>query len=137
VGACVGLIAVVSWALLSPMPFAAVRDTPLSALSTVSDLLLHCGAYGLLSFVCSLAVADRQNDGARRVLLALLIAHGVVSELLQTLIPYRSCDPFDGLANMIGIAMGTVAVTWAIPFFRYAKIAMIPNHATDPTSVER
>ena len=134
--ACVGLLTVVSWALLSPNPFAAVRYTPLSALRTVSDVLLHCSAYGLLSFVCYLSVANSRNAGAKRILLGLLIAHGISSELLQALVPNRNCDPLDGMANMLGIAIGTIAVTWFQPALRRETIVTYPTQSADSTSVE-
>jgi VanZ family protein len=133
---CIGLLAFVSWALLSPMPFATLRHTPLSVLRTVSDVLLHCGAYGLLSFVCGLAVTDKRNAGARRILLALLIAHGLFSELLQTIVPNRSGDALDGIANMIGIAIGAIAVAWARPMIQYARVVMSSTAASDPMSLE-
>ena len=133
---CVGLLSFVSWALLSPNPFATVRYTPLSALRTVSDVLLHCSAYGLLSSVCFLAMANKRSAGARRILLGLLIAHGVSSELLQALVPNRNCDPLDGMANMLGIAIGAVAVIWFRPALHRAKIVMCPTQTTDPMRVE-
>ncbi|MCP4170604.1 MAG: hypothetical protein GY758_07525 [Fuerstiella sp.] len=133
---CIGLLAIVSWALLSPMPFATLRHTPLSVLRTVSDVLLHCGAYGLLSFVCGLAVTDKRNAGASRILLALLIAHGLFSELLQTIVPNRSGDVLDGIANMIGIAIGAIAVAWARPMIQYARVVMSSTAASDPMSLE-
>jgi VanZ family protein len=133
---CIGLLAFVSWALLSPTPFAAVRHTPLSVLRTVSDVLLHCGAYGLLSFVCGLAVADTQNTRARRILLSLLIAHGLLTELLQTLVPNRMGDPLDGMANMLGIAIGAIAVTWARPMMQHARVVISSTATTDPMSLE-
>ncbi len=136
---CVGLLTIVSWALLSPHPCATVRYTslsPLSTLRTVSDVLLHCGAYGLLSFVCYLSVANKQNAQAKRILLGLLIAHGVSSELLQALVPSRNCDPLDGMANMLGIAIGAIAVTWFRPALRHAMIVIFPAQTVDPTSGE-
>lgn len=133
---CIGLLTFVSWALLSSTPFTTVRHTPLSVLRTVSDVLLHCGAYGLLSFICGLAVADTQYTGARRVLLVLLIAHGLLTELLQTLVPNRMGDPLDGMANMVGIATGTIAVTWARPILQRAGVVLSSTAATDPMSLE-
>ncbi|MCP4173974.1 MAG: hypothetical protein GY758_24750 [Fuerstiella sp.] len=136
---CVGLLSFISWALLTPNPFTTVRYTPLSPLSalrTVSDVLLHCGAYSLLSFVCYFLVSNRQSVGARRIMLGLLLAHGISSELLQELVPNRNCDPLDGMANMLGIAVGTIAATWFHPALRHARIVIHPTQTTDPLSME-
>ncbi|MEO2020024.1 MAG: VanZ family protein [Fuerstiella sp.] len=136
---CVGLLTFVSWALLTPNPFASVRSTPLSPLSalrTVSDVLLHCGAYGLLTFVCYPWVANRQSVAAKRILPGLLMAHGICSELLQALVPNRNSDPLDAMANMLGIVIGTIAATWFYPALRHTKILLYPTQSTDPLSVE-
>ena len=111
---CAGLLALISWGLLSTAPFAAVKRSPLSFMTTISDLIMHCGAYATLSVVClSLSTASRDPKVARTVL-TLLVIHGLGTEVLQTWIPRRTCDPLDALANMAGIAAGALIVSWLL-----------------------
>jgi hypothetical protein len=48
-------------------------------------------------------------------LLGLLALHAPVSELLQhTILPHRTGDPLDALADLVGVALGAAAgVVWA------------------------
>jgi hypothetical protein len=42
-----------------------------------------------------------------RIVLAVLGVHAVASELLQgALLPHRSADPLDALADLVGVALG-------------------------------
>lgn len=120
--ASICLLAFVSWGLLSTAPFAAVKRSPLSFVTTISDLIMHCGAYSTLAVVClSLSMASREPRVARVVLISLVV-HGLGTEVLQNWIPRRTCDPLDALANMAGIAVGALFVSW---FFspRFARSA--------------
>ncbi len=122
--ACVCLLAFVSWGLLSTAPFAAVKRSPLSFMTTVSDLIMHCGAYSTLAVVClSLSMASREPKVARTVL-TLLVIHGLGTEVLQNWIPRRTCDPLDALANMAGIAVGALLVSW----FFAPRLARTASH---------
>ncbi|MCA9085402.1 MAG: VanZ family protein [Planctomycetaceae bacterium] len=109
---CLTLVGLVSWALLCPDPFLAVQRTPFSSLRTVSDILLHLTAYGTLSVICCVPLALTGNLRWRNQVLVLLVAHSMISELLQAFIPRRTCDPLDALANLTGIAVGALVAAW-------------------------
>lgn len=75
----------------------------------MGDKLGHLGLVGALSLLCNFAVRFRQPAWLpRRVtpvsftLLVLLTSE----ELSQAFIPSRTCDPFDWLADLLGIACG-------------------------------
>jgi VanZ family protein len=76
------------------------------AASHISDKLLHFGAYFLLTLV-PLATFRRSN--ALLTLFGLALMGGLL-ELLQQLVPGRSCDLADEAANMAGLVAGTVLV---------------------------
>ena len=109
---CASLLMLVTWALLSPDPFLAVKNTPLNSLRLISDVLLHCGAYGTLSLACCLLLGSNPRPRTRSLLVALLVTHGICSELLQANLPLRTCDPLDALANIVGIASGALLAAW-------------------------
>ena len=118
---CVMLLVVISWALLSSDPFAAVRHTPLSFLRTISDVILHCGVYTVFSSACCSLIGPNSSPRIRKVVLGLLLVHAVGTELLQTEMPNRTCDPLDALANICGIAFGSVLAAWALRQFAPAR----------------
>ncbi|MCA9049419.1 MAG: hypothetical protein KDA89_11870 [Planctomycetaceae bacterium] len=105
---CVLLLTFVTWGLISPDPYLAVRNTPLASLRVVSDIVLHCGAYGLLSLTCCLLTRHQGSGLLRSGTVAFLLVHGFCSELIQSQIATRTCDPLDGLANIVGIATGAL-----------------------------
>ena len=71
------------------------------------DKIVH-----FLSFA-SVAWAGRRAGFAPILLGAALVAHAVESELLQHfLLPSRSGDPFDVLADVCGVAAGLAVAAW-------------------------
>ncbi|MEQ9410044.1 MAG: VanZ family protein [Fuerstiella sp.] len=112
--ACFGALAFVTWGLLTPDPLAVVRRSPLSILTTISDLLMHFGAYGMFSLVCCSLTLSSQDSWVQKSVVALLVVHGLGTELLQTWIPCRTCDPLDAMANMTGITAGAVGAVWLL-----------------------
>lgn len=111
VAGCLGLLLFVSWGLLTSDPLAVVKRSPFSVLTTVSDLLMHCGVYSVFSLACCTAVSRAREPWVLKAVLALLVFHGLATEVLQTWVPCRTCDPLDALANMTGIASGAVLAT--------------------------
>lgn len=90
------------WALVvgvaggSLLPGAVILGLP------ISDKLAHAGSYALLMVWFAGLYARK-----RYVMLALtLIALGIVLELAQARLHYRSFDPMDLVANVIGILLG-------------------------------
>lgn len=69
------------------------------------DKILHAGAFAFLM----LWYAQIYADGRDRRRLALgLIAFGAAIEVLQGLVPYRSADIWDLLADSVGVAVGAL-----------------------------
>jgi VanZ family protein len=65
------------------------------------DKVAHLVLFGSVAYL-GLRVGVRA-----RLLLGLLVANAVVSELVQHfLLPNRSGDPFDSLADLVGVAVG-------------------------------
>ena len=66
-----------------------------------SDKLVHLGLFALL------AATARWRFGGRPVVLAVLALYAVVSEVVQgVLMATRSGDPFDVVADLLGVALG-------------------------------
>lgn len=98
-------LAAVSWALLTPDPFAFVRDTSLSWVQSASDLLLHVIAFTVLSAtVCSLSLAVCGEIPS--IIIFAMLGYSVMVEGLQALVPSRTCDPRDAIGNVAGIVLG-------------------------------
>jgi len=106
---CLFQFAAVSWALLTPDPFALIRDTSLGWVQSASDLLLHVTVFAVLSatvFRLCLAIFGEFPP------LALFAALGycVTVEGLQAFVPGRTCDPRDAIANVAGFVLGLTFV---------------------------
>lgn len=66
-----------------------------------SDKVVH-----VLVFLVPVAVATLVT-GRPRVVAAVFVAHAVVSEVVQgTVLPMRSGDPLDALADVVGVGLG-------------------------------
>jgi VanZ family protein len=109
---CFGLLLFVSWGLLTPDPLAVVKRSPLSILTTVSDLLMHCCVFGVFSVACCSLTARSSDPRVQKAILFLLMVYSTVTELLQVYVPRRTCDPLDAIANIAGIVAGAVLVNW-------------------------
>ena len=67
------------------------------------DKLEHLTAYVALGFTSRLPY----RDGRRALRSALaMVAFGAVIECLQSFVPGRSCDAWDMVANITGVALG-------------------------------
>jgi hypothetical protein len=73
-----------------------------------ADKVVHLAVFGLVAFL-------GRGVGIRAwVIGGILVAHAVVSEVIQaTLLPARSGDPVDALADIVGVGLG-LAVAAAI-----------------------
>lgn len=103
------MLCAVTWALLSPDPFAVVRSSPLGWLSAVNDGILHLTVFSCLT-VCAASLAVRTAGFLPATVVVALVAYAIATELLQGFVPGRTCDPADALANSCGIIFGIVAV---------------------------
>ncbi|WP_306231433.1 VanZ family protein [Agrococcus beijingensis] len=88
-------------AVLAQLVALYLPDPPSSGGLPGADKVVHFGIFLAPALLGVLA-------GLRPVLLgALLVAHAIVSELLQHfLLPGRGGDPWDALADVVGVAVG-------------------------------
>ena len=112
--ACLLLVILLSWGLLSSDPMAVVRRSPFSILTTISDLIMHCGAYALLSTLVLTFAGSIGRTDLRRTLVILMVVHSIGTELAQFWIPRRTCDPLDAMANFGGIFVGAAIASWLL-----------------------
>lgn len=81
----------------------------------VSDKILHCLAYLVLTFLLWLAISPVQKVSWRKtkvwLVLVAVVWYGVIDELLQGFVG-RSCDVLDLLANYAGMLMGLILFTF-------------------------
>ena len=77
---------------------------PGSAQGTINDKLQHFGAFLILSFFLMLLFSHKAIDFKYPYLLAIVlaIAYGILIEIIQYGIPYRSFSFLDMLADTIG-----------------------------------
>lgn len=99
------LIMFVTWGLVTPTPLRALRGTPFFWLSHLHNMAMHLCAY-LLVTVTMLPLVSRHRAAIQRLVVGCIAGHAVVTELLQALIPQRTCDPLDFVANLLGIVAG-------------------------------
>jgi VanZ family protein len=94
----VWLAAIAATLVLGVVPLPAI-DAPVAHF----DKIEHAVGYALLA--ASAACLFRPGRPLFGVLLA-LVALGIVIELLQALLPWRSAELMDALANAVGVAIG-------------------------------
>jgi VanZ family protein len=86
----------------------------------VSDKTLHFVAFGIMAVLACRALSQLDPGASRPVLLgrgfgaAVLI--GGALELWQSLLPYRSCELLDWIADSLGAGLGVaaLALVWAL-----------------------
>ena len=79
------------------------------------DKVGHLGLIGTLSLLCNLAFHPRHPGWLPRwITLVTLILLVILSgeEIAQAFIPHRTCDIFDWLADLAGLAAGQVTALW-------------------------
>lgn len=105
-------IGVFTWLLLIPDPYAASRAFEPIRQANISGYLIHPCVYFLMTTLTLVNVTTEHRNpnkpwlGAVGIMLAILVTHGLATEILQHFIPGRSCDPLDALANLSGISIG-------------------------------
>ena len=113
VAAATGLLIFVSWGLLATNPLRVVNGTAFHFVRLVDNFLIHVSVYAVLTLTL-MPLVSRQQLVIRQFVTGLILTHSVTTELLQTEIPLRTCDPVDLIANSLGIAAG-VRLTEHIP----------------------
>lgn len=100
------LVRCMFWSALAVLLYLAVARPmpggPTGALS-IYDKLVHGSVYGALTL---LGLFGRLRTST---VLLVLLSHGALVEVLQSLVPDRSADAWDMVADAIGIAMALVA----------------------------
>jgi hypothetical protein len=79
----------------------------------IDDFLIHLSVYATLTLALMPFVSSHRLI-VQRLVIGLIVAHSVTTELLQIVIPLRTCDPVDLTANWLGIALG-VRLTAHVP----------------------
>jgi VanZ family protein len=95
---CLAVIALLAWMPGNQLPF-----------STASDKLNHLLAFAALGFL-----AWRAYPTQRVPALIALVAFGVLIELVQWRLPTRSAEFADLAADVIGLALGSLASRWTL-----------------------
>lgn len=98
-----------SWALLTPDPFALVRDTSIGWVQSASDLLTHAIVFTVLAatvFSLCLTIFGEFPP----IAVFTMLGYSMAMEGLQAIVPGRTCDLRDALANVVGIALGLTLV---------------------------
>jgi len=88
------------------------------------DKLGHVVLIGTMAFLCNLAIVPRPRAWLPRfITLTTLVLLVLLSldELAQAFIPTRTCDIFDWLANLAGLALGQTAALIPDQFRRRLK----------------
>ncbi len=87
---------------------------PSTFLGDLTDKAAHFGTFGLLAVLWySVLVSYYPRPQALRLTIGLALIFGAFTELMQGMVPGRSTDLFDFLANVLGIGAGTTVVYWA------------------------
>ena len=113
-----GLVAVIVLSLLPAEAMPALE---------VSDKIEHAAAYAFLAFTGALALRR-----PHRWLVAGLAVLGIALEIAQTLVPGRSFDLVDGLANAAGAILG-VLLAHLLPTFRQGRRVNPPGTCAPPS----
>lgn len=109
------VVGIFTWLLLIPDPYAASRAFEPIRQANISGYLIHPCVYFLMTALTLANVPAAYRNptspwlGGVGLMLAVLVAHGLATEVLQHYIPGRSCDPLDALANLSGISIGFAA----------------------------
>ena len=115
---CLFELAVVSWALLTPDPYAVVRDTSLVWVQSARDHLQHAIVFTILSATVFSLCQAIFGEFPPVALFAMLV-YCVSMEGLQAFVPGRTSDLGDALANVAGCVLGLAAVR-VVAMFRPA-----------------
>ncbi|HEX2828763.1 MAG TPA: VanZ family protein [Burkholderiales bacterium] len=103
---------VLGWCLVAAVVYLSVSHTSVAPNVENGDKIGHFVAYGTLSlWFVQLFRRPPQRFGACLALVAL----GVALECVQAVLPYRSFDRMDMLANACGVVLGWIAAPPRLP----------------------
>ncbi|MBC8127800.1 MAG: VanZ family protein [Gloeobacteraceae cyanobacterium ES-bin-144] len=98
------------------------------------DKVGHLGLIGTLSFLCNLAFPTSREKNLLRVITRVTFILFILlslEELAQAFIPNRTCDFFDWLADVVGLALGQLAAHILRGLFP-AKLAVVTAVESGP-----
>jgi VanZ family protein len=93
------ILLIISVALIS---FLAIIETNQSSSSLINDKLLHFLCFVFLTIVAKLTKYVNQNF----LLYGIVLTYGILIEIVQMYLPYRSFESLDILADFTGILFG-------------------------------
>ncbi|QDU78469.1 VanZ like family protein [Polystyrenella longa] len=113
---CALLLLMVAWCLLTPNPPQSLDELQDQTLR--GDLIIHLSVFSMVSFfILSLCSPAQRANGVKGA-----ISFAIITELLQLFVPNRTCDPYDMIANLMGIAIGFMMVlVWDQLLRRYGR----------------
>jgi VanZ family protein len=102
------------WLLIFVLTHVPAGHFPQKALGV--DKLAHFTAYLGLTFLVALCVRLRYGISVQTVcwILALVLAYGALDEITQAMVPGRSTDASDWLADALGAAAGLLSLELVI-----------------------
>ncbi len=109
---CIATLCILTWALLSPDPFAAVEGGSLGWVAHQNDAILHVGSFIALS-VIMFSFAMRLTRRISFSWVLALSAYAVGTEILQGTVPGRTCDFGDVVADLTGIMVGFFVIQFS------------------------
>lgn len=100
------------------------------------DKLLHIGVFFVFTVLVYRAIRFQKNDSSPehfvRATLLISVGYGAFDELHQYFVPGRAPDPFDILADIIGVGIGLLAIkiVQIIMMKREKRIQTNDQHST-------
>jgi hypothetical protein len=100
---CVMMLVCLSWALLTPDPYTVTNSLLAASSASVDDFVQHLVAFAVLSLGClSLTYRIRLQPFS---VVGMLVLFAAATECLQSIVPGRSPDVVDLIANLTGIGV--------------------------------
>ncbi len=100
---------VIAIILLSVLPIASMKEADVTTTGSGKGYFAHLAAYALLSFLAySYTLVHPRKNSLVKIALAVFLFSAFL-EVVQLLIPYRSFNPYDMLANAMGVLSGIAA----------------------------
>ena len=97
----------ITWLLLVPDPYATTRALEPLRQAKLNGYFIHFSVFTLVS-TFMLSSLRKRGSLVWSTLVVLLLGHACLTEILQMGVPGRTADVWDALANISGIATGTI-----------------------------
>ncbi|GLB59030.1 VanZ family protein [Cytobacillus sp. NCCP-133] len=112
---------------LSGLPHNAVVELPDSAVDRFIKESLHLVEFGILYVLLVLAAltAGKLSPAANILLAVFACFYGIVDEIHQSFVPYRSATLIDAVKDMTGVLLCWYLISRALFHGRFKKLASI------------